>query len=156
MDSNFRFRVRCKRGLGEVAPAPAAARSVPTRGGRPAGQLSYLTPHLRHPSIAGGSAAAGDRGQPWPLRHAHDRATLCPSCPVTCRPGHPRDDAETRARRAEPGRATSSSPGEGASAAKEPVGAECRSAAFKRHQGRLLRLLIMTMYHGTTIMRNML
>jgi hypothetical protein len=53
-------------------------------------------------SVMEGSLLIAGRAEPRPLRHAHDRATLCPSGPVICRPGDPRDHAETRARRVEP------------------------------------------------------
>jgi integrase len=62
----------------------------------------HISRHTYATHLLRGSAAAGDRGEPGPLRHAHDRATLCPSSPVTCRSGDPRDDAETRSPRTEP------------------------------------------------------
>jgi len=38
-------------GLGKIAPAQAAARRVPPRRDRSAGQLSYFASHLRHASV---------------------------------------------------------------------------------------------------------
>ena len=84
-------------GEGRISTGLCLTRAgVPASTRRPA-FISYAT--LRHSSVASGSAAAGDRGEPRPLRHAHDRAALRPSRPVARRPGDPRDDAEARARR---------------------------------------------------------
>ena len=73
-------------------------------------------PHLCHAPIGGRGARSRE---PRPLRDAHDRAALRPSRPVACRPGHPRDHAEARTRRAEP----SCLPNDNASAGEKPAGA---------------------------------
>jgi hypothetical protein len=110
-------RDRGQTGEGRTSTGPRA---------RPAaapGSIRWPVPHsasqVRHAPAAGRGAVGGDRCEPRPLRHAHDRAALRPSRPVARSPIHPRDHAEARARRAEPG----CIPSDNASAGKKPVGA---------------------------------